>query len=104
MIRPPPRSTLFPYTTLFRSFLRTSLSYKSGQLKNGWGILFSGSYKQGDGWVDGLSTRGAFYYLKIQKRVGNHLISLSGFGAPQEHAQRSYNNQFSIGMQIMLET
>lgn len=73
------------------NFLRTSLSYKSGQLKNGWGILFSGSYKQGDGWVDGLSTRGAFYYLKIQKRIGKHLISLSGFGAPQEHAQRSYN-------------
>src|SRR5262249_60492028 len=23
MIRPPPRSTLFPYTTLFRSFMRT---------------------------------------------------------------------------------
>lgn len=75
------------------NFLRTSLSYKSGKLKNGWGVLFSGSYKQGDGWVDGLSTRGAFYYLKIQKRVGKHLISLSGFGAPQEHAQRSYNQK-----------
>jgi len=73
------------------NFLRTSLSYKSGQLKNGWGILFSGSYKKGDGWVDGLSTEGGFYYLKIQKRVGKHLFSLSGFGAPQEHAQRSYN-------------
>lgn len=73
------------------NFLRTSLSYKSGKLKNGWGVLFSGSYKQGDGWVDGLSTRGAFYYLKIQKRVGKHLISLSGFGAPQEHSQRSYS-------------
>src|SRR5207253_4966785 len=23
MLRPPPRSTLFPYTTLFRSYLRT---------------------------------------------------------------------------------
>lgn len=73
------------------NFLRTSLSYKSGKLKNGWGVLFSGSYKQGDGWVDGLYTRGAFYYLKIQKKVGKHLISLSGFGAPQEHAQRSFN-------------
>lgn len=73
------------------NFLRTSLSYKSGKLKNGWGVLFSGSYKEGDGWVDGLSTRGAFYYLKVQKKVGKHLISLSGFGAPQEHAQRSYN-------------
>ena len=75
------------------NFLRTSLSYKSGKLKNGWGVLFSGSYKQGDGWVDGLSTRGAFYYLKVQKRVGNHLISLSAFGAPQEHAQRSFNQK-----------
>jgi len=73
------------------NFLRTSLSYKSGKLKNGWGVLFSGSYKQGDGWVDGLYTRGAFYYLKIQKKTGNHLTSLSAFGAPQEHAQRSFN-------------
>jgi hypothetical protein len=73
------------------NFLRTSLSYKSGTLKNGWGILFSGSYKQGDGWVDGLFTQGAFYYLKVQKRIGNHVLSLSGFGAPQQHGQRSYS-------------
>ncbi|MDX1653384.1 MAG: TonB-dependent receptor [Brumimicrobium sp.] len=72
------------------NFFRTSLSYKSGRMKNGWGILFSGSYKEGDGWVDGLFTRGAFYYLKIQKKTGNHLTSLSAFGAPQEHAQRSF--------------
>ena len=72
------------------NFLRTSLSYKSGNLKNGWGVLFSGSYKQGDGWVDGLNTQGAFYYLKVQKRIKNHVISLSGFGAPQQHGQRSY--------------
>ena len=72
-------------------FLRTSLSYKSGTLKNGWGVLFSGSYKQGNGWVDGLNTLGAFYYLKIQKKIKNHIISLSGFGAPQKHGQRSYN-------------
>ena len=52
------------------NFFRTALSYKSGTLKNGWGILFSGSYKQGDGWVDGLNTQGGFYYLKIQKKMG----------------------------------
>lgn len=75
------------------NFLRTSLSYKSGTLKNGWGILFSGSYKQGDGWVDGLNTQGGFYYLKIQKKIGNHVLSLSGFGAPQQHGQRTYNQQ-----------
>ena len=76
-------------------FLRTSLSYKSGTLKNGWGVLFSGSYKQGNGWVDGLTTQGAFYYLKIQKKIKNHIVSLSGFGAPQQHGQRSYRQGIS---------
>src|SRR3712207_7942442 len=32
MIRRPPRSTLFPYTTLFRSFLPIPLLYKDFQL------------------------------------------------------------------------
>ncbi|MFK7787614.1 MAG: TonB-dependent receptor plug domain-containing protein [Crocinitomicaceae bacterium] len=73
------------------NFLRTSLSYKSGALKNGWGVLFSGSYKQGNGWVDGLMTQGGFYYLKVQKRIKNHVVSLSGFGAPQQHGQRSFS-------------
>lgn len=77
------------------NFLRTSLAYKSGTLKNGWGVLFSGSYKQGNGWVDGLETQGAFYYLKVQKRIGNHVVSLSGFGAPQQHGQRSFQQGIS---------
>lgn len=72
------------------NFTRTSFSYKSGTLKKGWGILFSGSYKQGNGWVDALNTQGGFYYLKVQKKIGNHVLSLSGFGAPQQHGQRSY--------------
>lgn len=73
------------------NFLRTSFSYKSGTLKNGWGVLFSGSYKQGDGWVDELYTQGGFYYLKVQKVIKDHVISLSGFGAPQRHGQRSFS-------------
>lgn len=77
------------------NFFRTSLSYKSGMLKNGWGVVMSASYKQGNGWVDGLFTQGGFYYLKVQKKVKNHVVSLSGFGAPQQHAQRSFNQ--SIG-------
>lgn len=75
------------------NFLRTSLSYKSGTLKNGWGVLFSGSYKKGNGWVDGLFTEGAFYYLKVQKKIGKHVVSFSGFGAPQQHGQRAYNQK-----------
>lgn len=72
-------------------FFRTSLSYNSGLLKNGWGVVFSGSYKQGNGWVDGTNTQGAFYYLKVQKKWNKHLLSFSGFGAPQQHGQRSFN-------------
>ena len=77
------------------NFFRTSLSYKSGTLKNGWGVLFSGSYKQGQGWVDGLTTQGGFYYLKVQKKIKNHVISLSAFGAPQQHGQRTFNQKIS---------
>ncbi|MFT5859033.1 MAG: iron complex outermembrane receptor protein [Flavobacteriaceae bacterium] len=73
------------------NFLRTSVAYKSGTLKNGWGVLFAGSYKQGNGWVDGLNTQGGFYYLKVQKRYKTHILSLSAFGAPQQHGQRSYS-------------
>ncbi|MCR9173917.1 MAG: TonB-dependent receptor [bacterium] len=77
------------------NFFRTSVSYKSGTLKNGWGVLFSGSYKQGDGWVDALNTQGGFYYLKVQKKLDKHVISLSGFGAPQQHGQRSFEQGIS---------
>lgn len=74
-------------------FTRSSISYKSGTLKNGWGVVLNASYKQGNGWVDGLFTQGGFYYAKIQKKFKNHVISLSAFGAPQQHAQRSYNQR-----------
>src|SRR5947199_6256532 len=33
MIRPPPRSTLFPYTTLFRSVMTTSVNELGAQWK-----------------------------------------------------------------------
>jgi len=77
------------------NFFRTSFSYRSGMLKNGWGFVMSASYKQGKGWVDGLNTQGGFYYLKIQKKLKNHVLSLSAFGAPQQHAQRSYNQKIT---------
>ena len=70
--------------------LRTSLGYTSGKLKNGWGITLAGSYKNGEGYVDQTWTKAYFYYAKIDKRIGNHILSLSAMGAPQEHSQRSY--------------
>ncbi len=77
-------------------FLRTTLGINTGRLKNGWGISVAGSYKEGDGWVDANFTKGYFYYLRVDKKIGNHLISLSGFGAPQEHGQRTFKNEIAF--------
>jgi len=72
-------------------YLRTTFGFTSGRLDNGLGISLAASYKQGDGWVDGNFTQGYFYYARIDKQMGNHLLSLSGFGAPQKHGQRPFS-------------
>lgn len=71
-------------------FTRSTLGMTTGRLESGWGVSAAASYKRGNGWVDGTFTEGFFYYLRIDKQLGNHLISLSGFGAPQEHGQRPF--------------
>lgn len=72
------------------NFLRTSFSYNSGLSPKGYGMTLAASYKQADGWVDGTNSQGLFTYLKVQKKWGKHLTSLSGFMAPQNHGQRSF--------------
>ena len=72
------------------NFLRTVASYNTGMTKSGWGLTFSTSYKRADGWVEGTQSEGFFGYLKISKSYKNHLFTLSGFAAPQQHGQRSY--------------
>ncbi len=75
--------------------LRTSLGYNSGRLKNGWGYTLAGSYKQGNGFVEETWSQGYFYYLKLQKELGNHILSFSAMGAPQTHGQRSYKSDIA---------
>ena len=75
--------------------LRTSLGYNSGRLENGWGYTLAGSYKKGNGFVDETWSEGFFYYAKIQKELGNHILSLSAMGAPQKHGQRSYKSDIA---------
>ncbi len=76
-------------------FLRTTLGLNTGRLKNGFGVTFAGSFKTGDGWVDQTWTEGYFYYLKIEKSLGKHLLSVSAMGAPQSHAQRSFTKSIA---------
>src|SRR5258708_20454999 len=48
MIRRPPRSTLFPYTTLFRSGLAADAKLPTAQKKDSQGICFIGEVKMAD--------------------------------------------------------
>jgi len=76
-------------------FLRTSVGFTSGRLKNGWGVTAAGSYKEGDGQVDMTWTKGWFYFVRVDKRAGRHLLSLTAMGAPQSHGQRSFTMPLS---------
>lgn len=73
-------------------YSRSSLAMNTGRLKNGWGVSFAGYYKRGNGWVDMTWTRGYFFFLRVDKSIGNHMLSFSAIGSPQRHGQRSYKN------------
>ena len=75
--------------------LRSNFSYNSGKLKNDWAFTFSGSYKRGNGFVEETFSEGVFYYAKVQKTLGKHILSLTAMGAPQEHGQRSYKSDIA---------
>ena len=79
-----------------KGFLRTSVGYTSGQLKGGWGVTAAGSYKRGNGWVDRTYTEGWFYYVKVDKKLGKNILSISAMGAPQEHGQRKYRKPIAV--------
>ncbi len=67
----------------------TTAGFNSGELKNGWSVTLAGSYKTGGSWVDAMTTDAYFYFAKVNKRIKNHTLSFTTYGAPQEHIQRS---------------
>ena len=70
--------------------LRTVASFNSGKLPKGWGVSGAFSYRNNQGWVDQLSSEMFFYYIKVEKSIGNHLFTLNAFGAPQTSNQRDF--------------
>jgi iron complex outermembrane receptor protein len=75
---------------------RIGLSYSSGRLKNGWAFNFAGSYKRNDGWFDNMYSRMWFYYGKIEKKIGRHLLGFQILGAPQTSAQRDFRVTYNV--------
>src|SRR5258708_3063389 len=61
MIRRPPRSTLFPYTTLFRS------GFKNGKIKNKTELNYSGLYQNYNNYQIPISTNPLDYGILINK-------------------------------------
>lgn len=77
-------------------FNRITVGYNSGRLDGGWGVSAAGSFKRSEGFVQENFSAGNFYYFKIEKELGDHILSASAFGAPQKHGQRSFKNRASV--------
>jgi iron complex outermembrane recepter protein len=67
---------------------QTTIGFTTGKQKGGWGMTGAFSSRKNDGWVDLNYSKALFYFLRIDKEIGKHLISVQGFGGPQEHGQR----------------
>lgn len=74
----------------------TSIGINSGKLKGDWSITAAGSYRKGDSWVDEMYTDAFFYFLKVNKRIKNHTLSFTTFGAPEEHIKRTGKLRISM--------
>lgn len=74
-------------------FLRTTLGHTTGRLKGGWGFTFAGSYKRDNGFITNTGSEAFFYYAKIQKELGNHVLSFSAMGAPSLNNTRAYQQR-----------
>ncbi len=76
--------------------LQTTIGFTTGKLDGGWGMTGAFSSRKNDGWVDLNYSKALFYFLRIDKEIGKHLISIQGFGGPQEHGQRPFSNPIAL--------
>jgi iron complex outermembrane receptor protein len=76
--------------------VRTNIGYNSGKLKGGWGVTAAFAYDRQDGWVDQTYASRFFYFIKLQKQLGNHTLSFGAMGAPQDRGQRTQKEQIHL--------
>ena len=76
-------------------FNRTSIGHTSGRLAGGWGYTLAGSFQNRQGYFDQDYNQAFFYYLKVQKVMGNHTLSMSATGSPSENASRGYQQRIA---------
>src|SRR2546427_13250711 len=98
MIRRPPRSTLFPYTTLFRSHLGCESAFDQGLLKAIEAALTASA-------VMGPRTNCSINSLGIVRNAGKGLpvfFNLLGIHAPALHVMRSEEHTSELQSQSNL--
>ncbi len=74
---------------------RTSIGHTSGRTASGWGYTLAASFQKAKGYNEQTNSQGYFYYLKIQKELGKHILSVSAMGAPSERGVRSYRQKLA---------
>lgn len=74
---------------------RTTIGHTSGRLDGGWGFTCAGSYKNSGGYVNETYSDSWFYYAKVQKELGAHILSLSATGAPSQNSARGYQQRIA---------
>ena len=79
----------------FNTF-RTTLGYNSGRMKGGWGVSVAGSFRKGDGFYEKQFREEYFYFAKIQKDFGTHVLSLTAMGSPVKYGVRSDFNKIAV--------
>lgn len=82
------RSFVFKSEIGNNSLQKYYVGFNSGEFANGWGITFAGSRRTAMGWADQTWDDQWAYFMKVEKRVGNHLFTVGINGAPQSHGQR----------------
>src|SRR3712207_6901634 len=86
MIRRPPRSTLFPYTTLFRSEKEGRKERRKGEREDGKkGRRNEGRKRKEE-----------------QKRKNNHLYNINGISRSEEHTSELQSRQYLV-CRLLLE-
>src|SRR3712207_9590825 len=99
MIRRPPRSTLFPYTTLFRSGLPRALERVAGLQAQYAPSMYVGLWSRVEGFARDALTRALERRTVIQgtlMRVTIHLVSRADYWRSEEHTSELQSRQYLV--------
>jgi len=84
------------YTVGNDGYTKESFSVSTGLNEKGWAATVMGSKTAGNGYVQGTEFEAYTWFFNLSKLLDNHTFSFTGFGSPQWHNQRNYNNYLLI--------